>query len=233
MKNRNFLHTLCLVIPMTGIIFPAGAASAQEVGSLGYYNVPLEEYYDTATGKYKPKYYEWKQFLEYHLHREQCQNYQAPPAGYEMRGCQLYRIEEPVVVQAAATTAETTVEESTPPPPPAPVVAPQPVTIYFDFDKSNIRNGENEKLALIVNTIATDNPVRVVVAGHTDTAGPQSYNSWLGARRAKVVADALIARGVQADILDQKSYGETDLAVPTADNAPLQANRRTIVIFVK
>jgi outer membrane protein OmpA-like peptidoglycan-associated protein len=231
MKNRNFLHTLCLVIPMTGLIFPAGSASAQEVGSLGYYGIPLEEYYDTASGKYKPEYYEWKQFLEYHLHREQCQNYQAPPAGYVMRGCQLQRLEEPVVVQAAATTS--TVTEPAAPPPPPPVAAPQPVTIYFDFDKSNIRNGENEKLASIVNTIASDNTVRVIVAGHTDTAGPGSYNNWLAARRAKVVADALSAKGVQAEVIEQKSYGETDLAVSTGDNTPLQANRRTVVIFVK
>lgn len=228
MRKKVFLPMLCLGLSLTGV-FPAHQAQAQEIGSLSYYDVPLSEYYDTATGTYKPEYYQWKQFLEYNLSREQCQNYVAPPAGYVVKNCQVYRIEQPVAVVAAAPSPPA------PAPPPAPVAAavPEPVTIYFDFDKANIRNGENEKLNEIIDSITANNPQQIIIAGHTDTAGPESYNVWLSRRRAKVVADALIAKGLQQNIILQKAYGETDLAVPTADNVPLQANRRTVVIFVK
>jgi len=227
MRKNIFLYMTCLVLSMAGIIFPAGRAHAQEIGSLSYYDVPKSEYYDEATGQYKPEYYQWKLFLEYNLSREQCQHYQDPPAGYVVKGCQVYRVEQPVV--ASMQTATTTVM----PPVAAQEKSYEPVTIYFDFDKSDIRHGENEKLDLIIDRIAADNPAQVIIAGHTDTAGPANYNTWLSKRRAKVVADALIAKGIQAGVIEQKAYGKTDLAVPTANNVPLQANRRTVVIFVK
>jgi outer membrane protein OmpA-like peptidoglycan-associated protein len=229
MSKKIFFQAICLILSMAGTMSPVYKAQAQEIGSLGYYGVPKSEYYDAGTGQYKPEYYQWKLFLEYNLHREQCQHYQDPPAGYVVKGCQVYPVEQPVASII---------------PPVAPDIAPaaaaalpeksyEPVTIYFNFDKSDIRHGENEKLNLIIDRIAADNPARVIIAGHTDTAGPVDYNVWLSRRRAKVVADALAARGIQKEIIEQKAYGKTDLAVPTADNVPLQENRRTIVIFVQ
>ena len=231
MRKKSPLYAFCLVLSAAGIILPVYQAGAQEIGSLGYYDVPVSEYYDAATGQYKPEYYQWKEFLEYNLHREQCQHYQDPPAGYVMRGCQVYRVEQPVV--AAAQPAPPTEPVAAPPATATPEKPPEPITIYFDFDKSNIRSGENEKLNLILDNIAAENPERVIVAGHTDTAGSAQYNVWLSQRRAKVVADALMAKGIQNQLIEQKDYGEKDLAVSTGDNVPLQDNRRTVVIFVK
>lgn len=231
MRKKILLQMMGFILCISAAMFPAHQARAQEIGSLGYYDVPQSEYYDAATGQYKPEYYQWKLFLEYNLHREQCQHYQDPPAGYGMKGCQVYRIEQPVASAQPAAPAPA------PAPPPAPAVTPEksyePVTIYFDFDKSNIRHGENENLNLIIDRIAADNPSRVIIAGHTDTAGPVNYNIWLSRRRAKVVADALMAKGIKKEIIEQRAYGKTDLAVPTADNVPLQANRRTVVLFVQ
>ena len=232
MKKTNFLQIICAVLCLIGAMAPVHRAQAQEIGSLAYYDVPKSEYYDESTGQYKPEYYQWKVFLEYNLHREQCQHYQDPPAGYVVRGCHVYRLEQHV---ATAQTAEAAMPAAGPAVAAAavPEKSYEPITVYFDFDKSNIRQGENEKLNEIVDRITADNPGHVIIAGHTDTAGPVTYNVWLSRRRAKVVADALMAKGIQKDIIEQKAYGKTDLAVPTADNVPNQENRRTVVLFVQ
>jgi outer membrane protein OmpA-like peptidoglycan-associated protein len=70
-----------------------------------------------------------------------------------------------------------------------------------------------------------------VVNGHTDTAGPPDYNMNLSQERADTVATDLIKAGIPARIVTTKAWGETDLAVPTPDNTPDQANRRVIMDF--
>lgn len=231
MKQKLLLQAAAVALATAGILLPAHNAHAQEVGTLAYYDVPVSEYYDASTGQYKPEYYQWKEFLGYNLKQKPCGGYQQPPAGYVLRGCHVYK-DDKLIVQVIPQTPPA-IMPSAPPPPPEPQKDYSPITIYFDFDKSNIRNGENEKLDEIVNRIAADNPNQVVIAGHTDTAGPVNYNKWLSQRRADVVAEALKAKGVNASILDEKAYGKTDLAVPEPDNTPLQANRRTIVLFVQ
>jgi len=231
MKHKFLQQTASVAFVAACILLPCHHAQAQEVGTLAYYDVPVSEYYDASTGQYKPAYYQWKEFLGYNLKQKPCGGYQQPPAGYVMRGCHVYRNDK-LIVEAIPQTPPP-VMPAAPPPPPEPQKDYSPVTIYFDFDKSNIRNGENDKLDEIVNKVAADNPSHVVIAGHTDTAGPVNYNNWLAQRRAAVVAEALKAKGVNASIIEQKSYGKTDLAVPEADNTPMQANRRTVVLFVQ
>jgi len=65
--------------------------------------------------------------------------------------------------------------------------------------------------------------------GYTDTSGSAAYNEALSERRAKAVADELVAQGVAADALDVSWRGKTDLAVPTPDGVKEPLNRRTTI----
>ena len=69
----------------------------------------------------------------------------------------------------------------------------------------------------------------VVVVGHTDTSGSAQYNIGLSERRASVVRDALVARGINAGSIRTEARGETDLAQPTRDGVREPLNRRTAV----
>ena len=71
----------------------------------------------------------------------------------------------------------------------------------------------------------------ITVAGHTDTSGAADYNMRLSQRRANTVATELIQAGVPAQLISADGYGQTDLAVPTADGVVLAANRRVVVDF--
>ena len=69
----------------------------------------------------------------------------------------------------------------------------------------------------------------VTVVGHTDTSGSSAYNVGLSNRRASVVRDALVSRGMAAGAITSSGVGETDLAKPTRDGVREPLNRRTAV----
>jgi outer membrane protein OmpA-like peptidoglycan-associated protein len=113
--------------------------------------------------------------------------------------------------------------------PPAPL--PEAGAIYFDFDKYNLRPDAQAALDDIIFDIKDRDLGGIVVNGHTDTAGPPDYNINLSQERADTVATDLIKAGIPARIVTTKAWGETDLAVPTPDNTPDQANRRVVMDF--
>ena len=72
--------------------------------------------------------------------------------------------------------------------------------------------------------------VAVKVVGHTDSVGSDAYNQGLSERRARSVADFLIAQGVPAGKLSTEGRGESQ---PVADNrtsAGRTENRRVSIV---
>jgi hypothetical protein len=70
----------------------------------------------------------------------------------------------------------------------------------------------------------------ITVTGHTDTVGSAAYNLELSERRAEVVADELIRRGVPATDIVTVGRGEEDLLIPTADGVNEPRNRRVEIV---
>lgn len=111
-------------------------------------------------------------------------------------------------------------------PAPAPVVyvAPEPAApqklvlegVNFDFDKATLRQEDVSDLDKNVEALKAWGDVNIEVAGHTDSMGSDAYNMKLSQRRAEAVRNFLISRGVAADRLTAKGYGESQ---PVADNA--------------
>ena len=71
----------------------------------------------------------------------------------------------------------------------------------------------------------------VVVSGHTDRAGNEGYNERLSERRAKTVRQALVAKGVPAEIIRTGAFGERQPASATADGVANPLNRRAEVVI--
>ena len=104
--------------------------------------------------------------------------------------------------------------------------------IYYDLDKAFIRPdaaGELDKMVRLM----YDNPGIIVELGsHTDSQGSDPYNLELSQRRAQSAVDYIVSRGIAADRIVAKGYGETQLVnecengVSCAD-IQHQANRRT------
>jgi OOP family OmpA-OmpF porin len=105
--------------------------------------------------------------------------------------------------------------------------------VFFDFNASKVDAGGSSVVDSIAAEIKKQNIRSVNVVGYTDTSGSKKYNKRLSAKRANSVRDALVARGVDANLLMIDSMGEDNLMVPTADDVREPANRRAEITFVK
>jgi OOP family OmpA-OmpF porin len=118
---------------------------------------------------------------------------------------------------------------------PAPTPAPPPVMpglkgANFDFDQAVIRPDDFSNLDQDVTTLKQWGDVKVEVAGHTDSIGAEEYNMGLSVRRADAVRMYLIDKGIAADRLTVKGFGESQ---PIADNGTQEGrfrNRRVELI---
>ncbi|MBI3439487.1 MAG: OmpA family protein [Proteobacteria bacterium] len=117
-----------------------------------------------------------------------------------------------------------------PPPPPARVACPtSDFVVYFEWDRSNLNQAALETIDQAVAHARECDVSSVLVVGHTDTSGSAQYNMGLSERRASVVRDALVARGIGAGSIQTQAHGESDLARPTRDGVREPLNRRTAV----
>lgn len=113
-------------------------------------------------------------------------------------------------------------------------------TIYFDFDKYDIREDAAKELDKIVSMMKNDYPDMVIrIESHTDSRGARSYNDKLSIDRANSTYDYLISKGIDPSrIVAHEGYGERRLTNGCEDGAKCeeeqhQLNRRTQFIVVK
>jgi peptidoglycan-associated lipoprotein len=98
-------------------------------------------------------------------------------------------------------------------------------TIYFDFDKSNIRSDARPVLRANGDQLRRASK-RIRIEGHTDERGSEEYNLALGERRAISVKQYLENLGVDASVMRTLSYGEAKPAVAGHSEDAWRYNRR-------
>ena len=81
-------------------------------------------------------------------------------------------------------------------------------TIYFDYDKSDIRPDQVSILQGNASWLKSNQNARFTIEGHCDERGSEEYNLALGDRRANAVKEFLVAQGVAANRIMTVSYGE-------------------------
>ena len=95
--------------------------------------------------------------------------------------------------------------------------------IFYDFGKWDLRPESMVSLDRLVETL-NDNPnVTIELMSHTDSRDTEEFNLDLSQKRAQSVVDYLIGRGIAADRLTARGYGETSPKVVDEEimkNAP-------------
>lgn len=82
--------------------------------------------------------------------------------------------------------------------------------IFYDFGKWDLRQESMASLDKLVETL-NDNPnITIELMSHTDNRGSEQANLELSQKRAQAVVDYLIQKGIAADRLVAKGYGEID-----------------------
>ncbi len=144
----------------------------------------------------------------------------------------------PTPAAPAPKTGETPVTRPTPPAevpvqpakPAAPGAAPAAASplkdLFFDYDKSAIRDDQKAALGENVSWLKANGAAKITIEGHCDERGTAEYNLGLGERRAKAVKDYLIAAGIAADRISTISYGKERPFVLGHDESAWKWNRR-------
>ena len=91
------------------------------------------------------------------------------------------------------------------------------IALYINFDtgKTTINPDSAKTLDAAAAALTAAAGLRVEVAGHTDNVGTPEANLKLSQGRAQAVMAALVERGIKADRMTAKGYGQT---VPVAAN---------------
>ncbi|NLW04408.1 MAG: OmpA family protein [Pseudomonadaceae bacterium] len=108
------------------------------------------------------------------------------------------------------------------------VVLPAIRTIYFDFDKSNIRSEFYDVLNGHAAYLMANPSAKVKLEGHTDARGSAEYNNALGEHRGNSVQRYLSLQGVSVKQLEVVSYGKMKLADKSNSSQAHSKNRRVV-----
>jgi peptidoglycan-associated lipoprotein len=80
--------------------------------------------------------------------------------------------------------------------------------IYFDYDKSSIREDAREILKANAGIFTKKSEAGIIIEGHCDERGTAEYNMALGERRAQEAKQYLMNLGINASRMETISYGE-------------------------
>ncbi len=98
--------------------------------------------------------------------------------------------------------------------------------MFFDFDKSDIRDDARGPLQKNAEWLRRWGSTRILVEGHCDERGTNEYNIALGERRAAAVKAYLISLGIAADRIATVSKGEEQPFCTEHNETCWQQNRR-------
>jgi len=99
-------------------------------------------------------------------------------------------------------------------------------TVYFEYDRFDIRSDQQETLRQNAKVIQAYPDVNIQVQGHCDERGSEEYNLALGDKRARAGKDFLVDLGISPDRLSTISFGEERPVDPGHDETAWAKNRR-------
>ena len=88
--------------------------------------------------------------------------------------------------------------------------------INFDFNKSTLKPTSFPRLDQMVQILNEYPDYSLSIAGHTDSKGDDNYNLKLSYERAAAARTYMLSKGIPAERIEARGYGETK---PVADNA--------------
>ncbi len=112
---------------------------------------------------------------------------------------------------------------------------PEMVTLsnlHFETGKSTIKTASYASLNQLAEFLIRKQRQRIIIAGHTDNVGDPTANNRLSLDRAEAVKKYLINKGVPAELMRAKGYGDTRPIADNTSEAGRAQNRRTEIHLV-
>jgi len=95
--------------------------------------------------------------------------------------------------------------------------------ILFAFDSAELSGQAEENITELATTLKDYEDTNILIEGHTDNIGSESYNQELSEERAASVGDKLKTLGVRTARITEVGYGEEQ---PVADNSTEEGRRQ-------
>ena len=99
-------------------------------------------------------------------------------------------------------------------------------SIQFDFNKSTLKPSSFPKLQEMVKILNDYPDYSLSIAGHTDSKGEDNYNLRLSYERAAAARTYMLSRGIPAERIEARGYGETKPIATNDTEAGRALNRR-------
>src|SRR5688572_4204314 len=104
--------------------------------------------------------------------------------------------------------------------------------ILFDFDSYALKSSTRANLEELAPTLIKYDDTDVLVLGHTDATGSDTYNESLSEKRASSVDNFLTSKGVAGSRINSDGMGETDPVATNETEEGRQLNRRVEIVVV-
>jgi peptidoglycan-associated lipoprotein len=104
-------------------------------------------------------------------------------------------------------------------------------SVYFDFDKYNVKNEYKPLVQAHSNELKKDSARKVVIQGNADERGGSEYNLALGQKRAEAVRKSMSLQGVSSKRIEVISFGKEKPKAKGHDEASWAENRRADIVY--
>ncbi len=92
------------------------------------------------------------------------------------------------------------------------LVKPNKININWALNSAKLNSAAKAEIDRVIIPILKEKPnVKIELASHTDSRGSDEFNMELSQRRADAIKSYLISKGISADRIISKGYGETRL----------------------
>jgi outer membrane protein OmpA-like peptidoglycan-associated protein len=103
--------------------------------------------------------------------------------------------------------------------------------LLFDFDSDVVKGAAASNLTDLANSLKKYPDSDVLIVGHTDATGTDSYNWTLSERRASAARSYLTSQGVDPSRVRTSGRGESE-PVASNDSAAGQAENRRVEVAI-
>ncbi len=104
-------------------------------------------------------------------------------------------------------------------------------SIYFDFDKAEIRDEFKPLIEAHAKYLRENSSAKMLIQGNTDERGSREYNVALGQRRAEAVRRMLMLLGARDDQVEAVSLGEEKPRAQGSTEEAYAENRRSDMLY--
>ncbi len=106
--------------------------------------------------------------------------------------------------------------------------------LHFDFNSAQLTSASQQRLVNVRRYLEADKNISLILlAGHTDSQGKQSYNRQLSRKRAQEVKKYLLASGIPPKRIKLSAYGEGRPIASNANPDGRALNRRVLIRLVR